>query len=147
MDKIIPDGVTLSDLKIIKNDQGDLLHCMKSSSEVYSNFGEAYFSEIKSGAIKSWKRHNQMVLNIVVPLGKIKFVIYDDRKSSSTKHQFHEVILSKDNYKRLTVSPGLWMAFKGLSKDLSMLINIANIEHDDNEVDRKSIDEIPYNWG
>jgi hypothetical protein len=38
------------------------------------------------------------------------------------------------------------MGFKGLSKNGSMLLNIANILHDPNEVDSKSIDEINFNW-
>ena len=35
---------------------------------------------------------------------------------------------------------------QGLSSEKSMLLNIANIEHDPGEVDRLEIDKINYNW-
>jgi len=40
----------------------------------------------------------------------------------------------------------VWMGFQGLSSEKSMLLNIANIEHDPGEVDRLEIDKINYNW-
>ena len=68
-------GLKLTKLNIIDTLGGNVMHAMKKSSEGYSGFGEAYFSEIDKGAIKAWKKHKNMVLNLVVPLGKIKFVI------------------------------------------------------------------------
>jgi dTDP-4-dehydrorhamnose 3,5-epimerase len=47
---------------------------------------------------------------------------------------------------RLTVPPGLWMAFQGLDNTSSMLLNIADIKHEPDETDRKNINEIKYNW-
>ena len=40
----------------------------------------------------------------------------------------------------------VWMGFQGLSESGSMLLNIADIEHDPDEVDRKEMNEINYNW-
>jgi dTDP-4-dehydrorhamnose 3,5-epimerase len=70
--------------------------------------------------------------------------LFDDREVSST--QFQEVIISKDNYCRLTVPPMIWMGFQGLSDSGSMLLNIANIEHDAHEVDKRNIEQIKFNW-
>jgi dTDP-4-dehydrorhamnose 3,5-epimerase len=85
-----------------------------------------------------------MTLNLVVPVGEIKFVLFDDRDASNTR--FQEIIISRKNYCRLTVPPMVWMGFQGLSNDGSMLLNIANIEHDPGEVDRLEIDKMNYNW-
>ena len=137
-------GVIISYLDVIDTPGGNVMHAMKGTSAGYSGFGEAYFSQIDKGAIKAWKRHKKMTLNLIVPVGKIRFVLFDDREVSNT--QFQEVIISKDNYCRLTVPPMVWMGFKNLSNEDSMLLNIANIEHDSNEVDRLEIDEINYNW-
>ena len=81
-----------------------------------------------------------MLLNLVVPLGEIQFVIYND----ITKEYF-TVNLSQKNYKRLTISPGLWVAFKGLG-ELNMLLNIASIEHDPLEASNLELDDISYEW-
>ncbi|MDN3683999.1 dTDP-4-dehydrorhamnose 3,5-epimerase family protein [Vibrio sinaloensis] len=70
-----------------------------------------FFSEVNFGEIKGWKKHTEMVLNLVVPAGKIKFVAYDDRAQSSTYGQFYQTELSAENYCRLTVPQGVWLAF------------------------------------
>lgn len=139
------DGVTLTPLKIIQGDKGNVMHALKSEEQSYTSFGEAYFSTIFYNEIKGWKKHHQMILNIIVPVGKIKFVIFDDRKDSITKNSFFEVTLSTDNYCRLTVQPGLWMAFKGINEGLNMLLNIASIPHNPQEAENVSLQSINYN--
>ena len=136
-------GVTTTPLSIIDIKGGAVLHAIKMSDYGFSGFGEAYFSWVDEGAIKAWKRHKNMTLNLVVPVGEIKFVLFDDRELPNT--QFQEIIISKNNYCRLTVPPMIWMGFQGLSDGDSMLLNIADIEHDPNEVDRKEIEKINYN--
>lgn len=138
------EDVIITQLDIIDTRGGNVMHAMKNSSAGYSKFGEAYFSQVHNGAVKAWKRHKTMVLNLVVPVGKIKFVLFDDRKISSGK--FQEVILSKENYCRLTVPPMIWMGFQGLDSDISLLLNIANIVHSPEESDRKPVNNIKYEW-
>lgn len=147
MGKIVShiDGVTLTPLKIILGDKGNVMHALKSEEQSYTSFGEAYFSTVHYNEIKGWKKHHQMILNIIVPVGKIKFVIFDDRKDSVTKNSFFEVTLSNENYFRLTVQPGLWMAFKGMNEGLNMLLNIASIPHNPQEAENVSLQSINYN--
>lgn len=141
------DGVKLYPLKHIAVPHGDIFHALKRTDEGYVGFGEVYFSQIEEGAIKGWKRHNRMTLNIVVPVGKIRFVIYDDREGSATKGMFQEIVLSpEENYKRLTLSSGLWMAFQGLGTGTSMLLDVIPEPHDPKEADRMDLEEIPYNF-
>ncbi len=141
------EGVNLYPLKRISVPKGDVLHALKSTDEDYCGFGEAYFTQIKHGEAKGWKRHNRMMLNLVVVYGKVKFVVYDDRKGSSTFGEFQEIILSPDdNYQRLTVAPGLWMSFYGVSEETSMLMDIIPEVHDDAESDKKQLEEIPYKY-
>jgi len=140
-------GVLVSPLKIIMHPKGDVLHAIKSKSSGYDGFGEAYFSSIKKGEIKGWKKHLKMTLNLIVPEGEIRFVVYDDRENSQTKNEFYQTILSKNNYRRLTISPGLWVSFQGLSDGTNLLLNIASIEHDPNESRSLSLEKISYEWG
>lgn len=141
------DGVTLYPLKHIIVPKGDIYHALKSTDEGYAGFGEAYFSQIEHGQVKGWKRHNRITLNIVVPVGAVKFVVYDDRDNSITKGQFEEITLSPfGNYQRLTVAPGLWMAFAGVGDSVSMLMDIIPQPHDDDEASRQSLECIQYNF-
>ena len=145
MDKII-EGVILTPLKQIVNPKGDLYHALKKSDNGYKSFGEAYFSTVIKDEIKGWKKHTVMVLNLIVPIGAVEFIIYDDRIDSSTKNQFFSLILSQENYQRLTVPAGVWMAFRGIGEDLNMLLNIASIEHDPSEAISKQLTDINYTW-
>ena len=137
-------GVVITKLDIIDTLGGNVMHAMKESSVEYAGFGEAYFSQVDKGAIKAWKRHKKMTLNLMVPVGEIRFVLFDDREVLNT--QFQEIIISKNNYCRFTVPPMIWMGFQGFSDGGSMLLNIANMEHDPNEVDRKEVGKINYDW-
>ena len=136
----------MTPLRRISHPQGDIFHGMKASDTGFEGFGEAYFSTVLEGKIKGWKRHNQMTLNLVVATGSIEFVIYDDRDESDTKGQFYSVELGGDNYQRLTVSPGLWVAFRGLGGGTSMLLNIANLEHDPDEANNRELNAFSYKW-
>jgi len=140
-------GVVFTPLSIIDTEGGDVLHAMKSSDMGYNGFGEAYFSTIDSGAIKGWKLHQEMILNLVVPIGKVRFVIFDDRIETPTKGEFCEIILSRENYGRLTIPPLLWVGFQGLDNSSSLLLNIASIEHSPEEVSRRELNEIEFDWG
>jgi len=138
--------VIFSPLSIIDTVGGDVLHAMKSTDLGYNGFGEAYFSIIESGTIKGWKRHHDMVLNLIVPLGNVRFVIFDDRDDSLTKGVFGQAILSRERYGRLTIPPMVWVGFQGISDDSSMLLNIASIQHSSEEVDRKDLNKIEFDW-
>ena len=130
------EGVELTPLKVIPGDSGNVLHAMKRTESSFHGFGEAYFSTVDRGAIKAWKRHHKMTLNLVVPCGEIQFVLYDDRQVSQTYGQINEFTLSLQNYQRLTVPPMVWLGFKGLSDNLNMLMNVSDIPHDPDESDR-----------
>ena len=138
------EDVFVTKLDIIDVCGGNVMHAMKKTSNGYIDCGEAYFSKINKGVIKAWKRHKNMTLNLIVPVGGIKFILFDDRDKSNV--QFQKVILSKDNYCRLTVPPMIWMGFQGLLYDESTLLNIADIEHNPNEFDRINIEDIEFNW-
>ncbi len=142
------EGLICTPLKQIENPRGNIFHVMKNSSSGYLGFGEAYISHIYSGDVKGWKKHTDMTLNLTVLTGEVKFVIFDDRPNSSTCNVFEEVVLSpQDNYSRLTVPPQVWVAFKGVDTSVSMILNIADIEHTPAEAESVVLDRFTYEWG
>jgi dTDP-4-dehydrorhamnose 3,5-epimerase len=140
------EGVILTLLKNIFHPSGNILHAMKATDPGYKGFGEAYFSTVNYQAIKGWKKHKIMTLNLVVPVGKIRFVIYDDRNESPTKGIFEEIVLSPENYQRLTIPPHVWLGFQGLEKELNLLLNIGDITHDPLEAENLEINTFKYDW-
>ena len=134
------DGVILTPLMQIDNPKGDILHALKRSEIGFDGFGEAYFSSINKNITKGWKKHTNMILNLVVPVGEIEFVVYNE-----IKDDFLNIKLSMKNYQRLTIHPNLWLAFRGVD-EYNLLLNIANIEHDPYESINKKLENIPYEW-
>jgi dTDP-4-dehydrorhamnose 3,5-epimerase len=142
------EGVLLTPLKIIPTDNGNVLHALKATDPTFTSFGEAYFSIVLSGLRKGWKKHTRMVLNLVVPVGEIGFVLFDDRIDSSSRGLFFEYSLSRENYVRLTIPPGIWTAFYGKGQSENMLLNISSIPHDPAEAENLPLenDYIKYTW-
>ncbi len=140
-------GVIVTPLSIINTKGGDVLHAMKSRDQGYLGFGEAYFSKVEPGAIKGWKLHKKMTLNLIVPIGSVRFILYDDQDKSNNSNQFQEVTLDeKSNYSRLTIPPMIWVGFQGVSETTSLVLNLANISHSSEEIERKELDDIKFNW-
>jgi dTDP-4-dehydrorhamnose 3,5-epimerase len=122
-------GIEITPLKIIEGQEGSVLHALKRTEVSFTKFGEAYFSTVSQNCIKGWKKHTEMISHLIVPTGEVQFVFYDERRGSETYGCFFAINLSQKNYQRLTVQPGLWMAFKGIGREENTLLNIASICH------------------
>ena len=144
MGTVALDDIIVTPLKEIMAVGGNVLHAMKVGDSGYNGFGEAYFSWIDSGAIKGWKRHTSMIMNLVVPIGNVRFVFYDAQNEKIG--QFRKYDIGVERFARITVPPGLWFAFQGLSEQKSLILNISQIPHDPKETERKSLSEIIFDW-
>jgi len=140
------DGMSKTDLNIIKLESGSILHALKNTDLGFIEFGEVYFSTVVKDVVKAWKLHQKMTLNLVVPVGSVLFCFRDLREKSKTYNKTYKIILSQEPYFRLTVPPGIWFGFKGLSNRLNLVCNVADIIHDPDEVLRKEINEIDIDW-
>ena len=136
-------GVIITPLKQIPDERGKVMHMLKHTDPHFGGFGEIYFSVVNPGAVKAWKKHLQMTLNLAVVRGSARLVVHDDRDG-----QFQEIVLGPENYQLVTVPPGLWTGFIGVSSEPALLANCASLPHDPGEVVRKSADDpgIAYDW-
>ncbi len=142
-------GIKIFPLKQISLEKGDVWHGLKKSDEGYKGFGEVYFSNVVPKQIKGWKKHLETTLNLVVLKGEIEFVFFDDRIDSETKGKFFSITASstdKEKYIRICVFPGIWMAFRCISDDEALLMDVIDQPHSDKESLRKDLDEINYIW-
>ena len=138
------EGFKIIKLKQYFLEEGNLFHGLKNSDDGYDKFGEIYFSFINKNSIKAWKFHKKMTLNLIVPVGSIRFNFLDFREESSTFKEKFALTLSNKDYSRLTVPPKIWFGFKGLGDKTNLLVNIATMPHDDNEVETKDIDKFEF---
>jgi dTDP-4-dehydrorhamnose 3,5-epimerase len=130
--------VIVTPLRRIKHPKGDVFHGMKASDVGYVCFGEAYFTTVVQGETKGWKQHRRMTMNIIVPLGMVRFHVHDKVTGHTTAYDIGE-----SHYYRLTIPPGYWIAFEGLAPSINLLLNIASLEHDPEEALNKPLDTYP----
>ena len=142
------DGVQIVPLRQIVDERGKVMHMLRADAPHFRAFGEIYFSVVNPNAIKAWHIHKKMTLNYAVPVGQIKFVLYDDRAESPTRGRFQEIFLGPDNYNLVVVPPLIWNGFKGIGAAPALVANCATISHDPTEIDRKDPFDlaIPYDW-
>jgi dTDP-4-dehydrorhamnose 3,5-epimerase len=139
----------LTQLRRIPGEKGAVWHGLKKSDAGFAGFGEAYFSVVGCGAVKGWKKHTRMTMNLIVVAGAIRFVLGDDRDPSAGSVPTTSFLLtahSDEGYARLTVPPGYWMAFQGIGPGDNMLLNVASIEHDPTEAESRDLAQIPWPW-
>lgn len=133
--------IAVSPLARIPVQGGDVLHAMKKSDSGYAGFGEAYLSCVQHGVVKAWKRHLRMTMNIIVPVGLVRFVF-----AVEGEQQFRIETIGDAQYSRITVPPGVWFGFQGVAATESMVLNLASIEHDPEEVERLPVSAMPFVW-
>jgi dTDP-4-dehydrorhamnose 3,5-epimerase len=136
--------IIVTPLLRIETTGGDVLRALKQNDVGYAGFGEAYFSWVSAGSVKAWKRHTRMTMNVVVPLGQVRFVFRYVNTDGIEEFRVEEI--GVDHYARLTVPPGIWFGFQGLAEPQSLVLNIASIPHDPNEVERLALSDINYTW-
>ena len=135
---LFPSGAVITQLARIASPKGDIYHGLKASDESFKGFGEAYFSTVLPGITKGWKCHRLMTLNLLVPVGTIEFHLRSQDGGITESVQ-----LGNARYARLTVPPGLWMAFSGIGQGLNLLLNVASIPHDPDEAVNAPLDRFP----
>lgn len=146
-------GVFLQPLAIIPAEGGPVLHMLRSGyalmPEAGAQFGEIYFSQVDTGAVKAWKLHKRQNQLFAVPMGKIRIVLYDGRSCSPSCGQKAVLELGRpDAYFLLSIPACIWYGFAGISAGPALICNYASVAHDPEEAERLPPDSplIPYSW-
>ncbi len=141
-------GVLVRPLLRIEDRRGSLLRMLRVDDPGFERFGEIYFSGIREGTVKAWRRHSRVTSNLAVPLGTVRLVLHDDRAGSPTRLQTMVIEIGERNYVLVTIPPGIWTGWQCLGGDYALVANCATEPHDDAEVEREAHDStrVPYLW-
>ena len=137
-------GFKLTKLKKINLPKGNVLKFIDKKNKNFIKFEKVFFSFVNYKSIKAWKMHKKMTLNIVVPIGNVRFVLFEMKKNKVSK--IEEVKIGQNDYRLLTINPKIWYGFIGISKNPSMIVSLTNMLHDENEMVRENINFFDYNW-
>ena len=120
----------INHLQKFKDERGSVLHGMKCHDSESFGIREVYFSTVNYGFYKGWKKHQKMVLNLIVIEGEILFYLADSEFT-----EFKKIIICKNDLKRITIMPNQWLSFTSLVKPSSKIMNIANLTNKEDITD------------
>jgi dTDP-4-dehydrorhamnose 3,5-epimerase len=140
------EGVIKTDLTIVPMKSGSISHAYLKTQSDQINIQEIYFSSIQHESIRAWKCHTRMTINLSAVSGSVKIAMIDGREDSRSYLNIDEIILSKSPYFRLTIPPGIWYGFFGLSSPETIICNIADHVHDPQELKRKDYSDFDYTF-
>jgi len=123
----------------IATDGGEVLKALRSDEPDFLGVHEAYFSRVDPDQVRAWKLHTEMTVNVVVPVGHVRFVV-------AAEGGFSEFALGPSHdHGRLTISPGHWFGFKA-GPEGGLVLNLANILHRPDEGENRPVDAFDYPW-
>lgn len=142
------EGVGIVQLRRIPDERGTIYHMLRADDPHFIDFGEIYFTSVYPGVVKGWHRHREMTLNYACIFGRIKLVLYDDRPGSATVGTLQELFLGPDQYVLVTIPPGIWTGFKGMTEPQAIVANCCTHPHDPARTERLDPfdNDIPYGW-
>ena len=101
-----------------------------------------YFSFVKSKAVKAWKLHRQMTLNLIVPIGNVRFVFINPNHPDQSRI----IEIGENNYSRITVPPKSGLAFRDYQTDKTWLLTLQISKHNSIESEKRQMDYFNYKW-
>ena len=73
------DGVMVKQLKVVPDERGRLMECLRNDDDLFIQFGQFYMTTTFPGVVKGWHLHDGQWDNIVCVKGMIKLVLFDGR--------------------------------------------------------------------
>jgi len=144
------EGVTVRKLRLIPDERGFLMEMLRSDWEEFDKFGQVYVTAVYPGVVKGWHYHKIQTDRFVCVAGMAKVVLYDGREGSPTHGEVNEFFMGIQNPILLKIPPGVMHGFKGISPEMTLIVNIPseryNYENPDEYRLPAHTDQIPYDW-
>ena len=145
------EGVATKRLKVIPDERGRLMECLRSDDELFIKFGQMYVTTTLPGVVKGWHLHHGQWDNVACVKGMIKLVLCDARESSPTEGQIDELFIGEHQPMLVRIPPGVWHGWKCVSPEEAYIVNAPTevYVYEDPDQDELPPDtpEIPYDWG
>jgi len=144
------EGVQVRKLRLIPDERGFLLEMFRSDWPEYEKFGQTYVTAVYPGVVKGWHYHKIQTDHFVCVQGMAKVVLYDGREGSPTHGEVNEFFMGPLNPIMLTIPKGVFHGFKGISQEMTLIVNVPSEVYNYQQPDEYRLDahspEIPYDW-
>lgn len=141
-------------LQMNVDERGHLTEMWRADWEFFQGDDEpkmSYFSETHPGIIRAWHRHHRgQIDHFVVPRGKAKVAIYDEREKSPTHGNLETRIIGEGQMNAIRVPGDCWHGFKAIGDERVLLVNFPTNLYDYEDPDEERLpydsDRIPFDW-
>jgi dTDP-4-dehydrorhamnose 3,5-epimerase len=144
------EGVTTRKLRVIPDERGYLMEMLRNDWEEFERFGQVYLTAVYPGVVKGWHYHKLQSDHFICVQGMAKVVLYDGRSDSPTHGEINEFFMGSLNPILLKIPPGVMHGFKGISEEMTLIVNVPTELYKYGEPDEYRLpahtDQIPYDW-
>ena len=144
------DGVKVRKLRLIPDERGFLMEMMRTDWDEFEKFGQTYITAVYPGVVKGWHYHQKQTDHFICVHGMAKVVLYDGREDSPTQGEINEFFMGTLNPIMLKIPRGVMHGFKGISEEMTLIVNVPTELYDYQEPDEYRLpahtDQIPYDW-
>jgi dTDP-4-dehydrorhamnose 3,5-epimerase len=144
------DGVTVKELELFPNSNGNLMTVQRRDEKGFPGFGQVYVTQTFAGVIKAWYRHKNQIDQIAIVSGSVKLVLFDDREDSATRNALSELILADTAPRLVLIPPGIWHGFQAVGTTGAFLLHLNTEPYLFDAPDEERLESgdpsIPYSW-
>lgn len=138
------EGVAVSSLKVIPDERGCVRHFLRCDEPDFHSIAEVYVTEVYRGVFKGWHSYPSKTITYTVVSGMVQLVLIDSRKDSPTFQDTETLFLGKDNYSKVTIPPGVFNGFRGLTD--AVIVVAADEPFDEKRIIRFPKEYFDYDW-
>lgn len=129
-------------LQVMHDDRGSVRHISKDPLN-----RETYLTTVFFGVVKGWHGYLTKTLHYTVIRGAVKLAMFDSRLSSLTYGTIEEHYLNDNQPYGISIPPGVFNAFIGMSHPDAMVIVCANEIFSEDRIIRHPTDWVTgYEW-
>jgi len=147
---VLIEGVKTKKLRVIPDERGRLMECLRSDDAIFTKFGQMYMTTTYPGVVKAWHYHKKQIDNVAVVSGMLKLVLYDSRENSRTGGEINEFFIGEHNPLLIQIPNRLYHGWKCISESEAIVVNCPTevFDYDNPDEYRLPHDtpEIPYDW-
>ena len=144
------DGVKVRKLRLIPDERGFLMAMMRTDWDEFEKFGQTYITAVYPGVVKGWHYHQKQTDHFICVHGMAKVVLYDGREGSPTQGEINEFFMGTLNPIMLKIPRGVMHGFKGISEEMTLIVNVPTELYDYQEPDEYRLpahtDQLTYDW-
>jgi dTDP-4-dehydrorhamnose 3,5-epimerase len=144
------EGVRTKPLRLIPDQRGYVMEVLRDDDELFSGFGQCYFSATFPGIVKAWHAHRIQTDNFACVQGNVCVGLFDDRADSPTRGQVDRLVLGELNRTLVQIPPGVWHGWVCLGTETALVLNVPTEHYNPADPDelRRPWDDpsIPFDW-